>query len=105
MRLAEPSAATARQRTGSRTITQKNSRVLATRLITGLPAEAVENRLLLAHEGVAVVGGRHEVSLIVRALTHRIRFHMEPALSFVPEARAPPNGCWPTTAPVGLSFT
>src|SRR5262245_21846886 len=27
-----------------------------------------------------------------------------PALSFVPEARAPPKGCWPTTAPVGLSY-
>ncbi len=28
-----------------------------------------------------------------------------PALSLVPEALAPPNGCWPTTAPVGLSLT
>jgi hypothetical protein len=43
--------------------------------------------------------------LIVRGLTQRIRFHIEPALSFVPEARAPPKGCWPTTAPVGLSLT
>jgi 1-pyrroline-5-carboxylate dehydrogenase len=24
--------------------------------------------------------------------------------TFVPEARAPPKGCWPTTAPVGLSL-
>jgi len=27
-----------------------------------------------------------------------------PALSFVPEARAPPKGCCPTTAPVDLTF-
>src|SRR5207248_2354021 len=26
-------------------------------------------------------------------------------LSLVADARAPPNGCWPTTAPVGLSLT
>jgi hypothetical protein len=39
-----------------------------------------------------------------RVLTQRSRFSFEPALSFVPEARAPPNGCWPTTAPVGLSL-
>ena len=36
--------------------------------------------------------------------THLIKFKYEPALSFVPEARAPPKGCCPTTAPVGLSF-
>ena len=45
------------------------------------------------------------VSLIDRGETQRIRFHIDPALSFVPEARAPPNGCCPTTAPVGLSLT
>jgi len=28
----------------------------------------------------------------------------EPALSSVPDARVPPNGCWPTIAPVGLSL-
>ena len=39
------------------------------------------------------------------ALNQRTRLRLEPALSFVPEARAPPKGCWPTTAPVGLSFT
>lgn len=33
-----------------------------------------------------------------------IQMFMLPALSFVPEARAPPNGCWPTTAPVHLSL-
>ena len=43
--------------------------------------------------------------MIVRGETQRMRFHIEPALSFVPDARAPPNGCCPTTAPVGLSLT
>jgi hypothetical protein len=32
-------------------------------------------------------------SLIVRALTQRTRFNFDPALSLVPDARAPPNGC------------
>ena len=45
------------------------------------------------------------VSLIARVLVHRSRFCAEPALSLVPLARPPPNGCWPTTAPVGLSLT
>src|SRR5262249_43258915 len=49
------------------------------------------------------VGGTN-VSLMVRGDTHRARFSQEPALSFVPDARAPPNGCCPTTAPVGLSL-
>ena len=44
-------------------------------------------------------------SLSVRGAVQRSRFSGEPALSWVPEARAPPNGCWPTTAPVGLSLT
>jgi hypothetical protein len=43
-------------------------------------------------------------SLIVLGETQRKRFNDEPALSFVPEARPPPNGCCPTTAPVGLSL-
>ena len=50
------------------------------------------------------VGGTN-VSLIVRGDAQRSRFSGEPALSLVPEARAPPNGCCPTTAPVGLSLT
>src|SRR5262249_8435092 len=50
------------------------------------------------------VGGT-KGSLMARGLTQRSRFSTLPALSFVPEARAPPKGCWPTTAPVGLSFT
>ena len=45
-----------------------------------------------------------KVSLIVRGDTHRSRFRIEPALSLVPLPRAPPNGCCPTTAPVGLSL-
>src|SRR3989304_2181544 len=49
------------------------------------------------------VGGT-KVSLMVRADTQRSRLSMEPALSLVPLALAPPTGCWPTTAPVGLSL-
>ena len=37
--------------------------------------------------------------------TKRCRYWAAPALSLVPEARAPPNGCWPTTAPVDLQFS
>ena len=48
--------------------------------------------------------GGTNCSLIVRGDNHRYRFIILPALSFVPEAREPPNGCWATTAPVGLSF-
>ena len=33
------------------------------------------------------------ISFTLLALTHRIRLAFEPALSFVPDARAPPNGC------------
>ena len=44
------------------------------------------------------------VSLMERALVQRMRFSGEPALSLVPDARPPPKGCWPTTAPVGLSL-
>src|SRR3989338_2895781 len=50
------------------------------------------------------VGGAN-VSLIARGLTQRSRFSGLPALSSVPDRRAPPKGCWPTTAPVGLSLT
>src|SRR5207302_4925576 len=32
-------------------------------------------------------GGRLHVSLIVRGLTQRMRFHIDPALAFVPDAR------------------
>jgi hypothetical protein len=45
--------------------------------------------LLFAHN--SVVARRQSVSLTVRALTHRTRFNFEPALSFVPDARAPPE--------------
>ncbi len=50
------------------------------------------------------VGGT-KVSLMVRVEIHLIKFSAEPALSLVPDAREPPNGCWPTTAPLGLSLT
>src|SRR5690348_3303931 len=53
---------------------------------------------------VKLVGGT-SVSLIVRGDIQRIMLRWEPALSLVPLARAPPKGCCPTTAPVGLSFT
>ena len=48
--------------------------------------------------------GGLKFSLIERGLTQRSRFSALPALSFVPEALEPPNGCIPTTAPVGLSL-
>ena len=43
-------------------------------------------------------------SFIILGETHLKRLNTEPALSFVPEALAPPKGCCPTIAPVGLSF-
>jgi hypothetical protein len=43
--------------------------------------------------GYMTLRGGSNVSLIVRALTHRSRLIFEPALSFVPEALPPPNGC------------
>jgi len=49
------------------------------------------------------VAGR-KVSLIVLGETHLIRLSLPPALSFVPDALAPPKGCSPTMAPVGLSL-
>ena len=58
--------------------------------------------LLLDRRGNVV--GAANVSLMARGETQRIRFRMLPALSLVPDPRAPPNGCWPTTAPVGLSL-
>ncbi len=54
--------------------------------------------------GYATAVAAWNVSLIERGDVQRIRFAAEPALSLVPEARAPPKGCWPTTAPVGLSL-
>ena len=78
------------------------------RAVLALPAlgRRGPRRAGLPEERVAVVAAAAmNVSLIVRGDTQRIRFHIEPALSFVPDARAPPNGCWPTTAPVGLSLT
>ena len=58
---------------------------------------------LYLESGSLYLGGT-KVSLIVLGETHLNRFKIEPALSFVPEPLAPPNGCCPTTAPVGLSL-
>ena len=44
------------------------------------------------------------VSFIVRGLIQRMRLSGLPALSLVPDFLEPPNGCCPTTAPVGLSL-
>ena len=41
---------------------------------------------------------------MVRGVTQRIRLIIDPALSLVPDPLEPPNGCCPTTAPVGLSL-
>ena len=49
-------------------------------------------------------GDGTRVALRVRGDSQRMRFCGAPALSLVPDARAPPNGCCPTTAPVGLSL-
>jgi hypothetical protein len=54
--------------------------------------------------GYSNAWGGAKVSLMVRGLIHRTRFRIDPALSFVPLPRAPPNGCWPATAPVCLSL-
>ena len=48
--------------------------------------------------------GGTKFSFTERADTHRSRFRGDPALSLVPLALAPPKGCCPTTAPVGLSL-
>ena len=41
---------------------------------------------------------------MVLGLIQRSKFNFEPALSLVPDCLAPPKGCCPTTAPVGLTF-
>jgi hypothetical protein len=43
-------------------------------------------------------------SLMLLADTNREKIEILPALSFVPLARPPPNGCCPTTAPVDFSL-
>ena len=48
--------------------------------------------------------GMSSVRFTERGLIHRSRLSGPPALSLVPLALAPPNGCWATTAPVGLSL-
>lgn len=49
------------------------------------------------------VGGE-QIPLMVRMVVQRARLNWLPALSFVPEALDPPNGCCLTTAPLGLSL-
>src|SRR2546430_17410068 len=58
-----------------------------------------------AMNGSLKLRGGTKVSFTARGLTQRIKLSRLPALSFVPLARAPPKGCCPTTAPVGLSLT
>ena len=52
-------------------------------------------------QGSVELGGTN-VSETVLTETQRSRLNRLPALSLVPDARAPPKGCCPTTAPVGL---
>jgi hypothetical protein len=54
---------------------------------------------LFSQKWISVINWSYKVSLIVLGETQRNKFNGEPALSFVPEALAPPNGCCPTTAP------
>lgn len=49
-----------------------------------------------------VVGPNSSFMLLM--LTNRPMMAALPALSLVPDALAPPNGCWPTTAPVLLQL-
>ena len=72
--------------------------------VDGVGREGVRVACQQPGGGSTLVGGTR-VSLIVRGLVQRRRLRIEPALSLVPLARPPPKGCWPTTAPVGLSFT
>ena len=51
-----------------------------------------------------VSAGGLNLSLIDLAETHLRTLRYDPALSLVPEALAPPKGCCPTMAPVGLSL-
>ena len=74
---------------------------ITTNLITGISTGGVTVADLV-DTGNYLAGTK--VSLINRGETQRIRLAAEPALSFVPDPRAPPKGCCPTTAPVGLSF-
>ena len=66
--------------------------------------DKLNHRATSAHVRVAVVLRRHEGLLDRARRGPAQQVARGPALSLVPEARAPPNGCWPTTAPVGLSL-
>ena len=62
------------------------------------------NSYYFAKKGYPYSVAGTNVSLIARGFVQRMRFHRPPALSLVPDAREPPNGWHPTTAPVGLSL-
>jgi hypothetical protein len=51
-------------------------------------------------EGYSTLTVGRVSSFIDLMLTKRDKMAAEPALSLVPDARAPPKGCCPTTAPV-----
>ena len=98
-------AACSSSSSGACPITRSSRRRSGSSTDSARPAEAnAGERYSSLIYGTLTSRGGENVSLIVRALTQRTRFNLEPALSLVPDARAPPNGCWPTTAPVGLSL-
>lgn len=43
--------------------------------------------------GYSMLRGGSRFSFTALGLAQRIRFHTDPALSLVPDALAPPNGC------------
>src|SRR3990170_5059813 len=67
-------------------------------------AEAAGDNYFSRMNGYSKLVAGEKVSLMVRGLVQRIRLRGPPALSLVPEPRAPPKGCSPTMAPVGLSL-
>ena len=83
---------------GSSSMTSVRTGVATTRSIDQTPFHSA------AMKGYRKSRGGERFSFTLRALTQRSRFIFDPALSFVPDALPPPNGCWPTTAPVGLSL-
>lgn len=68
------------------------------------PLPTLRRRPYFPRNGYRQSVGGVNVSLIDRGDTQRMRLPGAPALSLVPLARLPPKGCWPTTAPVGLSL-
>lgn len=77
---------------------KENSRVIPRGIIIPL----LDQTSLLGYATLVVALNS---SLMLLILTNRPRMLMLPALSLVPLALLPPNGCWPTTAPVLLQLT